>query len=208
MKTLVSIISLCLITLSVKAQGNYEQGMQKAFGLWGEQKIEEASNLFERIAAAEKENWLPYYYVANVNIVSSFTIKNRKKINGHLEKAQDNLNMAATFSENNPEIMVLQALLHTAEMMENPAKKSGELAPKITGIYESALKIAPNNPRVNASYAEWQLGSARFFKKDITPICEVLEKSLLLFEKDTPLVPFGPTWGKERVETLLKECSN
>ncbi len=208
MKTVLSIIGLFLLTLSVKAQGNYEQGMQKAFELWGAQKPAEASNLFERIAAAEKENWLPYYYVANVNIVNSFAIKDRKKINSQLKKAQDNLNLASTFSDNNPEIMVLQALLYTAQMMENPAQKSRELAPKITKIYNEAIKIAPENPRVNASYAEWKLGSAKFFKEDITPICKEFEKSLLLFEKHTPSVPFGPSWGKERLEMLLKQCGN
>ncbi|WP_010181484.1 tetratricopeptide repeat protein [Aquimarina agarilytica] len=208
MKKIISIISLCLLVLSIKAQGNYEQGMQKAFGFWQENKIEEASNLFERIANAEKENWLPYYYVANVNITNSFRTKDRKIINAQLEKAQNNLNSATTYSANNPEIMVLQALLYTAQMMENPAALSQKLAPKIVKIYETAMAIAPENPRVNASYAEWKLGAARFFKEDTTPLCKDFEKSLLLFEKDKPTVPFGPTWGKERVEMLLKECNN
>ena len=48
----------------VSAQGQFEQGMGKAFQLWGEGKNTEASDLFERIAAAEKTSWLPNYYVA------------------------------------------------------------------------------------------------------------------------------------------------
>uniref|UniRef100_UPI000248FD58 hypothetical protein n=1 Tax=Aquimarina agarivorans TaxID=980584 RepID=UPI000248FD58 len=137
---------------------------------------------------------------------NSFRTKDRKIINAQLEKAQNNLNSATTYSANNPEIMVLQALLYTAQMMENPAVLSQKLAPKIVKIYETAMAIAPENPRVNASYAEWKLGSAKFFKEDTTPICKDFEKSLLLFEKDKSTVPFGPTWGKERVEMMLKQC--
>ncbi|WP_010522883.1 hypothetical protein [Aquimarina agarivorans] len=77
MKKSISIISFVLVAFFANAQSNYEKGMQKAFGLWQENKIEEASNLFERIANAEKENWLPYYYVANVNVTINPTAINR-----------------------------------------------------------------------------------------------------------------------------------
>ena len=35
-----------------------KKGMQKAFGLWQTNETVEASNLFERIAGAESDNWL------------------------------------------------------------------------------------------------------------------------------------------------------
>ena len=37
----------------------YQQGMTKAFDLWKNDKPWEAANLFERIATAEPDNWLP-----------------------------------------------------------------------------------------------------------------------------------------------------
>ena len=52
MKNLI-IIAIALISFNGFAQTNYEEGMQKAFGLWGENNATEASNLFERIAIAE-----------------------------------------------------------------------------------------------------------------------------------------------------------
>ena len=45
----------------VSAQGQFEQGMGKAFQLWGEGKSTEASDLFERSASAGKARWLPKY---------------------------------------------------------------------------------------------------------------------------------------------------
>jgi len=50
----------------------YQQGMRKAFQLWQENKSWEAANVFERIAAAEPDNWLPPYYVAQINVINSF----------------------------------------------------------------------------------------------------------------------------------------
>ena len=59
------------------AQSNYQQGMEKAFSLWQENKAIEASNLFERIASAEKDNWIPFYYAAQVNVLKSFNEKEK-----------------------------------------------------------------------------------------------------------------------------------
>ena len=70
MQKLAIILALFIAQL-VSAQSNYEKGMQKAFELWGENPTE-ASNLFERIAKAETDNWLPAYYAALVNITKSF----------------------------------------------------------------------------------------------------------------------------------------
>ena len=205
MKTLVTTICALLISVSFYAQSNYEKGMQHAFELWGAQKNSDASNLFERIAKAEKENWLPYYYVALVNTTGTFLQKDRSKVPAQLEKAQEFINLAGTFTENNVEIMVVQALIHTAEMLQD-GSKAPTLAPKIEGIYQKALEIAPKNPRVVANFADWKIGSARYFKQDVTPYCGALKKALLLFENDKPLEPFGPTWGKERTLQLIKEC--
>ena len=60
MKTYLTLIILCL-TVAVGAQDKYAQGMQKAFDLWQDNKSTEAVALFERIAQAEKDNWLPSY---------------------------------------------------------------------------------------------------------------------------------------------------
>ena len=54
MQKLALIVAMVISGL-LNAQTNYEKGMQKAFELWGTNPTE-ASNLFERIAAAESEN--------------------------------------------------------------------------------------------------------------------------------------------------------
>ena len=87
------IITVFFVTAVITAQTDYEQGMQKAFELWGSNPTE-ASNLFERISNAEPDNWIPAYYAAQVNIVSSFGEKNEDKLRAQLKKAQDLINDA------------------------------------------------------------------------------------------------------------------
>ena len=63
MKNILLILITTLSTLSLFSQPSeqYLGGMGKGMALWGEGKALEASAMFERIAQAEKDNWLPSY---------------------------------------------------------------------------------------------------------------------------------------------------
>ncbi|MBC3759421.1 hypothetical protein H7U19_13460 [Hyunsoonleella sp. SJ7] len=205
MKQLIIIATLLISTVTI-AQTNYEKGMNKAFELWGNGKPSEAVNLFERIASAEPDNWLPPYWAAQINIVTSFGEKDKDKLAAQLKKAQDLLNDATAISKNNPEIMVMQAMLHTAWIASDGATYGMTLSPKVVELYAKAEAIAPENPRVVASNAEWNIGSAQYFGQDTTPFCKDLERAKELFANFKPESPFHPNWGKDRVEMLLKSC--
>ncbi|MEP5339679.1 MAG: hypothetical protein ABJL44_13670 [Algibacter sp.] len=201
------IIATLLISNFISAQTNYEKGMQKAFELWGANKTSEASSLFERIASAEPDNWLPVYYAAQVNITKSFGESDEKVLTAQLKKAQDLLNDVKAISEENVEILVMQALLHTAWVAFDGATYGMRLSGKVVALYETAEKLAPKNPRVVYCKAEWGIGGAKFFGQDTKPFCKDLERALELFTNFKPETPFHPKWGKERVEMLLKNCA-
>lgn len=202
----VIIIATLLVSGIMAAQTNYEKGMQKAFKLWGSNKPIEAVNLFERIAKAESDNWLPLYYAAQINIVTSFGEKDEEKLSAQLKKAQNFINDATAISKDNPEILVLQALLHTAWVAYDGATYGMKLSGKVVELYAKAAKIAPKNPRVVFSKAEWDMGAAKFFGQDTAPFCKDIERSLQLFANFKPETPFHPNWGKERAEQVLKSC--
>jgi len=201
-----SIIALLLVSAITIAQTNYEQGMQKAFELWGQNNPTEASNFFERIAKAEPDNWLPLYYAAQINIVNSFGERNEEKLSSQLKKAQDLINDATAISKNNPEILVLQALLHIAWIAFDGATYGMTLSGKVVVLYTKAEILAPENPRVVYCKAEWNMGSARYFGQDTAPFCKDLEHALQLFANFKPETSFSPNWGKDRVEALLQSC--
>jgi hypothetical protein len=112
MKKSILIIAL-LCTVISAAQSKYQTGMQKAFDLWEQGKMTEASQFFERISKAEPTKWKPAYYAATVEILGSFGLKDEAILRAKLTKAQEFLDVATLNSENNPEIIITQALLNT-----------------------------------------------------------------------------------------------
>ncbi len=205
MKKLTTILFLFIGTI-IFAQDRYTKGMQKAFGLWGEGKTAEASNLFERIASAEPDNWLPFYYVSQVNTVASFGEKDEAKLTQQLEKAQEYVDLAEAISPDNPEILVQQAMVYTAWVAFDGATHGMTLAPKVASIYAKAAELDSKNPRVIFSKAEWDMGSARYFGGDITPYCKDVERSIELFDNFKPASEFHPNWGRDRAEAILENC--
>jgi len=205
MKKTITLTLLLVVSLTL-AQDKYTSGMQKAFALWGEGKISESSNLFERISAAEPDNWLPMYYGSQVNTVASFGEQDKEKLTQQLEKAQEFVDLAKAISPNNPEILVQQALIHTAWVAYDGATYGMTLSAKVAALYQKALQLAPNNPRVVFSKAEWDMGSAKFFGQDIAPYCKDVEHALELFANFKPASAFHPNWGKERAEEIVKNC--
>jgi hypothetical protein len=205
MEKVLLILALVVSALGM-SQTNYEQGMQKAFQLWGEGNTTEASALFERIALAEKDSWLPGYYVALVNTTKAFSTQDAKAAESLLVKAQNALNPLLVNYPNNVELLVMQAMIHTAYIAKDPMTNGQRLTGPVMQLYGKAEAISPNNPRVVLSKAQFEMGSAQFFGTDLTPICAKIEKSLELFDTFKPETPFHPTWGKDKAQQALKGC--
>src|SRR3970040_89100 len=147
----------------VSAQGQFEQGMGKAFQLWGEGKNTEASAMFERIAAAEKTSWLPNYYVALVNTTTAFGTKDAAQIDLLLTKAQNALDVELIKTPNNAELLVMQAMIHTAWIAFDPMTNGQKLSGTVMELYGKAQAFAPENPRVVFGKAEFEIGGAKFW---------------------------------------------
>ena len=203
-KIIVAIV--LFITSLVSAQGKFEQGMGKAFQLWGEGKNTEASAMFERIAAAEQTSWLPNYYVALVNTTSAFATKDKEQIDLLLTKAQNALDIELIKNSSNVELLVVQAMIHTAWIAFDPMTNGQKLSVKVMELYGKAEAIAPENPRVIFGKAEFEIGGAKFWGTDTKPMCAQIEKAIGLFATFKPETPFSPKWGLERAETALKNC--
>lgn len=207
MTKVITFITLFIVS-AVFAQTDYQKGMQEALSLWQNNKSKEAVALFERIASVEEENWLPNYYIAMIHFKDSFRYMNDKsKAKECLEaaqKAQDKMNAIAL---DNPEVLVMQALIHTGWIVYDPMTNGQKLSGDVMYIYNKAYKIDPKNPRVVFSKADFEKGSATYFGQDTKPMCAEIEKSLELFANFIPETPFHPTWGVERAKESLASCN-
>ncbi|MDI1255106.1 MAG: hypothetical protein PSV16_03315 [Flavobacterium sp.] len=201
------ILTVTLFVCSLlSAQTKYDEGMKKAFQLWGEGKNTEASAMFERIASAEKNNWLPNYYVALVNTTTAFQTKDKETISALLTKAQAALDIEMDKDANNAELMVMQAMIFTAWIVYDPMVNGMKYSPKVMEIYGKAQIIAPENPRVVFSKAEFEIGGAKYFGTDTKPMCAAIDRAIGLFATFKSDVPYFPSWGLDRALETQKTC--
>lgn len=206
MKKIILLTLLLAIGLTTAAQTKYQKGMSKAFEIWKTNAIE-ASQHFERIAKAEPGNWLPSYYAAQTLILDGFSkMKDKEVLKNQLDLAQVFLNDASAISKNNPEIIVLQALLYTVYVASDGATYGMVYSPKVMGLYAKAEQIAPQNPRVVLNKAEWQMGSARFFGQDTAVFCKDIARAVELFVNFKAETEFYPDWGQKEAQDALKRC--
>ncbi len=207
-KVMTKIIVTIVLFISsyVSAQGQFEQGMGKALQLWGEGKSTEASALFERIATAEKSSWLPNYYVALVNTNAAFATKDKEQVSLLLNKAQKAVDIEMDKNPNNAELLVVQAMIHTAWIAFDPMTNGQKLAGPVMQLYGKAQAIAPENPRVVFCKVEFEIGGAKFWGTDTKPMCAQIEKAIGLFATFKPETVFSPSWGLERAQIAQKNC--
>ncbi|GEC79450.1 hypothetical protein [Flavobacterium aquatile] len=204
-KVITTLVVFVATVLSANAQ-QFEQGMGKALGTWGSGNATEASALFERIASVEKTNWLPNYYVALVNTTEAFNPANAKNATALINKAQTALDAAELISPNNPEILIMQAMINTALIVQDPMTNGMKLSAPTIELYDKAIKLAPENPRAVFGKAEFEIGGAQYWGTDTKPMCEQVAKSIELFAKFKPESQFHPSWGLDRAQETLKNC--
>ena len=206
MKKSILVIAFIFASFLANAQGQFEQGMGQALGLWGQGKPAEATALFERIAAAEKTSWLHNYYIGLINTLEAFNPKNKENLTPLLAKANSALDIELAKTPNNAELLVVKAMAMTALLSSDPMTYGMTMSPKIAGIYVQASMIAPENPRVVFNKARFDIGGAAWTGADVKKLCGDVEKSIGLFATFKPETPFSPKWGLDQAQEALKNC--
>jgi hypothetical protein len=205
MKTIITAFVFFTCSL-LSAQTQFEQGMGKAMQLWGSGKSTEAIATFERIASVEKTNWLPNYYIAFIGTINAFETKDKAAVTALISRSQQAIDDASLISPNNPEIMVVQAMLYTAILVQDPMTNGQKYSVLALEQYDKALAIDPKNPRAVFSKAEFEIGGAKYWGTDTKPMCAAIAKSIELFTNFKPQSQFHPNWGADRAQKALENC--
>ena len=190
----------------VSAQTRFDQGMKKALQTWKDGNSKEALVQFEKIASVEKTNWLPNYYIAFITTTQAFGEKDKTKMESLLNAAQKAQDVCNELAMDNPEVLVLQAMIHTAWIVYDPMINGQRLSGDVMYILNKANKIAPENPRVVFQKASFEIGLAQYFGQDTKPMCVQIEKSIELFATFKPESAFHPSWGLDRAQEAVKAC--
>lgn len=205
MTKIITIIALFVASL-VSAQGQFEQGMGKALQTWNQGKPADAVAQLERIASVEKTNWLPNYYIALINITQAFGEQDKTKMLSLIEAAQKAQDVCNDLAMDNPEVLVMQSMIHTASIVYDPMTNGQKLSGDVLYILNKAYKIAPENPRVVFQKASFEIGMAQYFGQDTKPMCAQIEKAIELFATFKPETALHPSWGLERAQAEFEKC--
>jgi hypothetical protein len=208
MKHILVIISLFLASFG-SAQTKYEGAMAKGLQQMKDAKTPEESTaaaaFFERVGDAEKDKWLPYYYAAFINCMSTWT-KSKSDIDKSAEKTKDLITKAEAIEKNNAELLCLRQITAIQQLSVDGMTRYQSYGAEFTNNSTKAKQADPTNPRVYLWDAQYWRNVPEAFGGGKAAAKKLVEKSLELYKTFQPASPFHPTWGKEEAEKLLATC--
>lgn len=208
-KTLFS-LALALICLHGNAQSSkYTKSMAQNVAILdtttsaaGLQKL---AATFERIATAEKTQWLPYYYASYATILGAHLERNLNLLDAKLDKAEQLAQSANSLNPKNSDVYCLNALVAFSRINVDFMARG----PKYSALgYEAlaaAQKLDPTNPRPYLLIGQSKYSTPEQFGGDKKLACQYLNKATTLFSS-APASPINPHWGKIEAEASLGRC--
>ena len=179
-------------------------GMDSAFN--NPENLLKLSNNFERIANAEKNQWLPYYYAAFCQVNYGFMEQNKEKIDGIADKATVLINTADSLAPNNSEISCIRSMIASCHMMVNPMQRWQEYGKESSDQMEAAIKQDPTNPRPYYLKGQSLLYTPEQFGGGCKTAKPELKTALDKYAAFKPATAIEPDWGKSYVQKLYDSC--
>jgi len=207
MKKVLVVVGLLIATV-MNAQTKFEDAMGKGLEQLKEAKspadLSDLSSYFERVADAEKTQWLPYYYAAFTLYRSAFLNKNADK-DKVADKCKDLITKAQAI-ENNADLYCLVQQVAILQLMVDPMSRYSSYGPLASDALESAKKADATNPRIYFLQGMTTFKTPEAFGGGKELAKPLFEKSVELFKTFKPVSPFHPNWGKEEAEKMLEQC--
>ena len=170
------------------------------------QNLLDLANKFERIAIAEKNQWLAYYYAAFCQVNYTYMEKDKTKVDAIADKATELIDKADALQPNNSEISCIKSMIASAHMMVNPMQRFQEYGPEAQSYLDAAMQQDATNPRPEYLKGQGLKYTPEQFGGGCATAKPVLQSSLAKYGTFKPASEIHPTWGKQRVELLLSEC--
>jgi hypothetical protein len=171
----------------------------------------ELSASFERIANAEKTQWLPYYYaaLAQVNAGQAMTQGTmggmKDKLDPVADKAEQLLSQAEALSKDNSEIYIVKKMIARLRLMADPMSRYMQYGPIGQQALDAATKLNPNNPRVYLMQAEDKYFTPEQYGGSKTEAKQLFEESLKKYDTFKPATSIDPNWGRGTAQYFLSQ---
>ena len=215
MKKMVLMMVVSVLTISMFAQSEkYIKAMEKivpdvettttAAGFTA------LANSFQRIADAEKTQWLPYYYAALCNVFAVYYTEGGPSGMGTAadpiaDKAEALLNKADELKKDNSEIYCVKKMIASLRLTVDPMNRYMTYGPAATQALTKAKQLDPDNPRVYLLEGQDKFYTPAEFGGSKEEAKKLFEQAKNKMEAFTPESSIHPSWGKAQVEYFLSQ---
>ncbi len=209
-------ILLTLLTLSIfhslsSAQSDkYQKAMARTVALFDTaQSVATTQTLlgaFERIAAVEKTQWLPYYY-AGMNAVNRANREpDKNRVDGWADQADLFARRADSLSPANSEVSCLLAMIQFARINVDFMGRGPTYSARGAELLQQALKQNPANPRAMLVLAQLRSSAPAGFGGDKAMACQLASTALALYTT-TSTDGIEPHWGRKNAQKMADKCT-
>jgi hypothetical protein len=210
------LVASLLVTASFAQSDRYTKAMEVLVPAIDSTRDHDAlitlGNSFERIANAEKTQWLPFYYAAVANINAGYTFSmdggfgdKSASVDPLADKAESLLNKAEELSKDNSEIWVAKKMLASLRLMGNPMARFQQYGPIAAAALETAKKLNPENPRVYLLEGQDLYFTPEQFGGDKAEAKKRFETAISKFTTFKPASSLDPNWGLGQARYFLSE---
>lgn len=204
------LLSLAIVTKGVAQSEKFTKAMTSTISQMDSAKTADdmlaASAAFERIADAEKNQWLPYYYAALSQVIYTFMKNDMSNNDAFAGKAEQLLNKADGLQPDNSEISCVKSMIATLRMLVNPQQRWQQYGATIQQELDNAKKQDPTNPRPFYLQGQNLRNTPEQFGGGCNSAKPVLEEAMKKYAAFKPASDIAPNWGKNQVEKTLASC--
>lgn len=211
MKKIVSLALLVSLAITCFAQSDkYMSAMKANISMLDSVMIKnnsaELANNFDRIANAEKSQWLPYYYAAYATILGGYSSADHANNYAIADKAEQLINKAdSLLGKENSETAVIKSMIATAHMMQDPQSRYMTYGAASNDYIEQAKSLDPTNPRPVLLEAQSKFYTPEQFGGGKAVAKEYFDKAKMLNDNFKPENELSPKWGNSALQYFLSQ---
>lgn len=203
---------LSFFTSMAQLSDKYVKAMKKNIAdldsMYMRNNATDLANNFERIADAEKTQWLPYYYAAYCTVVSAFMEQDKTKTDGIADKAETLIKKAEEIGGGeNSETCIIKSMIASSHMMVDPQTRWQKYGMTSSGNIAKAKQLDATNPRAVYLEAQSKFYTPEAFGGGKSVAKPLFEQAIKLFGEFKPASELHPVWGKNSAEYFLKQCN-
>ena len=218
MKQILLIIAVVGLTASTMGQSErYQKAMQQNIAVLDTSRSIEGwtnlANSFQRIADAEKTQWLPYYYAAYAQVNAGYFLANSiggmggfaDKTDPYADQAEKLLLKAEELGKPNAETQCVRKMIATLRMMADPMNRFQAQGSIAAEALETAKKMSPDNPRPLILEAQDKMFTPEQYggsKQEAKVLFEEAKKKFSVFKPESAL---HPNWGLAQIDYFLSQ---